>query len=200
MASTVALRATPALLNTRLTRPWSATTSRAHASIASRSATSSGRQVTLTPCPSQRAAVSAMPRSSTSAKARWAPRRARSVARVRPMPDPAPVMAATLPVKGDGERGRGDVMAPAYYPGVPEYLRVSLNYSNWQAEGAGLHAARVIRSPLTGTVVAVMVEPGQEIAPGTGVAIVESASGVTGVTVAWQKCRLKVVMEPGPQY
>ena len=34
-----------------------------------------------------------------SERARWQPRPARSLASARPMPDPAPVMAATRPVK-----------------------------------------------------------------------------------------------------
>jgi acetyl-CoA carboxylase carboxyltransferase component len=49
-----------------------------------------------------------------------------------------------------------------------------LNYSNWPGGAGRLQAVGVTRCPLTGTVVAVLVEPGQEVAPGAGVVIVES--------------------------
>ena len=51
------------------------------------------------PLPSHSVTVSARPTSSMSERARCAPRWARSWASARPMPDPAPVMAATRPVK-----------------------------------------------------------------------------------------------------
>src|SRR6202044_1986265 len=111
----LAARATPALLMIRLTRPWSSTTCSAQAYTASRSATSTRCDVTRPgPAPSQSMTVSARPRSSTSDRARCAPRRASSRASARPMPEPAPVTAATRPVNvfmlaapsGGDSRGR----------------------------------------------------------------------------------------------
>ncbi|HLI24286.1 MAG TPA: biotin/lipoyl-containing protein, partial [Acidimicrobiales bacterium] len=55
----------------------------------------------------------------------------------------------------------------------------------------------MIRSPLTGTVVAVMVEPGQEIAPGTGVAIVESMKMEHVVEAAAGGVVTRVAVGPG---
>src|SRR6202044_3296749 len=86
----LAARATPALLTIRLARPWSSTTRSAQAYTAPRSATS------------------------TWDRARCAPRRASSRASARPMPEPAPVTAATRPVNvfmlagpsGGDSRGR----------------------------------------------------------------------------------------------
>src|SRR5581483_2778284 len=114
----VAPSATPALLKTRFTLPWSATTWSAHSNTAARSATSTRCDVTFTPRPSHCATVSASPTSSTSLSARWVPRPARFLASARPMPDPAPVIAATRPSNcftsstplqrgGHGNRGRG---------------------------------------------------------------------------------------------
>src|ERR1700722_11030684 len=97
--STVAPSATPALLTIRLTRPCSATTSSAQAETASRSATSRRVDVILTPKPSHCAPVSARPASSMSLRARCAPCRANAHASARPIPEPAPVMAATRLLK-----------------------------------------------------------------------------------------------------
>ena len=55
--SALAASDTPALLKTRLTLPCSARTKSAHANTASRSATSSRRVLTRTPCCAQAAAV-----------------------------------------------------------------------------------------------------------------------------------------------
>lgn len=90
---------TPALLKTRLTLPCASRVRRAQSNTASRDATSSRCDVIFTPCAAQIAAVCARPRSLTSPSARWQPRRASSTARLRPMPEPAPVIAATLPEK-----------------------------------------------------------------------------------------------------
>src|SRR3954447_10403096 len=98
-SSMVAASATPALLTMRLTFPCSATTWSAQANTASRSATSTRCEVTFTPLPSHIDTVSARPASLTSLRARCAPRRASSRASARPMPEPAPVMAATRPLK-----------------------------------------------------------------------------------------------------
>src|SRR5699024_1175557 len=87
------------LLNTRCTAPCSSTICAAHASTAARSATSSTVELTLPPRPSQRRTVSARPSPSTSARAIWHPSRASSMARDRPIPDAAPVMAAIRPRK-----------------------------------------------------------------------------------------------------
>src|SRR5258706_2944371 len=99
MASMVAASPTPALLKIRLTRPWSVTTWSAKAYTASRSATSTRCDVIFAaaPAPSQSMTVSARPGSLMSDRARWAPRTASSRASARPMPEPAPVTAATRP-------------------------------------------------------------------------------------------------------
>ena len=96
--SMVAPSATPALLTTRLTAPWSSTTWSAQRYTASRSETSTRCEVTLTPAPSHKPTVSARPTSSMSESASWARRPASSRASARPIPDPAPVMAATRPL------------------------------------------------------------------------------------------------------
>src|SRR5258708_31710401 len=99
MASMVAASPTPALLKIRLTRSWPATTWSAQAYTASRSATSTRCDVIFAaaPAPSQSMTVSARPASLMSDRARWAPRAASSRASARPMPEPAPVTAATRP-------------------------------------------------------------------------------------------------------
>ncbi|MDR8939405.1 hypothetical protein FEP65_06337 [Burkholderia multivorans] len=97
--SALAASDTPALLKIRFTLPCSARTKSAHANTASRSATSTRRVLVRTPCFAHAAAVPASPTSLTSASATSQPRRASSTARLRPIPEPAPVIAATLPEK-----------------------------------------------------------------------------------------------------
>src|SRR5437868_6432871 len=89
----------PALLKTRLTRPWSRTTSSAHARTSASLETSSRRVVTFTFAFLIPAAAAARPSSLTSARARWHPRRASPCASARPIPEAAPVTAATFPSK-----------------------------------------------------------------------------------------------------
>src|SRR5208337_541462 len=93
--------ATPALLNTTDARPCCAATSSANAFTLAASPTSTRCCVTF-PCalPSS-ATVSASPFSFTSDSASDAPMAANCCARQRPIPDPAPVITATLSLKND---------------------------------------------------------------------------------------------------
>ncbi|EDS99832.1 hypothetical protein BamIOP4010DRAFT_6649 [Burkholderia ambifaria IOP40-10] len=93
--------ATPALLKIRLTLPCSFAVSSAHANIASRSPTSSTRVDTRTFGAIVRTirSVSARPMPFLSASDTWQPACASWIASERPMPEPAPVIAATLLAK-----------------------------------------------------------------------------------------------------
>ena len=87
------LLATPAMLPKTSRRPWSATTCSTAAWQAARSATSQ----TIEPIDPAASAVPTRPASSMSRPTTVAPSAARRIAVARPMPEAAPVRAATLP-------------------------------------------------------------------------------------------------------